>query len=235
MAGLYNCVTAPALIIHSDTSSVVSSSRGKEALLAGCLVLHSGKLYYTGSMRAAVIADCCWYLMKVFITGDVLVWIWIRGMFCWRRVRDQKKKLDQTSASIKAESRSVMCRYVCTTLCSEAFIPYFSHACTQKSKLLDGLKDLCYPTKPSVLIFADKCHNFTSTYHFQKSGIVSYYILNSERAGTLIQQGEHCDISQIPVDSSSYKSALCGECDTNQSESREKLQIITRSPSTISR
>ena len=57
---------------------------------------------------------------------------------------------------------------------------------------------------------------------------MSYYFLNSERAGTLIQQGEHCDISQIPVDSSSYKSALCGECDTNQSESREKLQIISR-------
>ena len=84
-------------------------------------------------MRAAVIAYCCWYLMKVFITGDVLVWIWLRGMFCWRRVRDQKKKLDQTSASIKAESRSVMCRYVCTTLCSEAFIPYFYHMLVRKN------------------------------------------------------------------------------------------------------
>ena len=84
-------------------------------------------------MRAAVIAYCCWYLMKVFIAGDVLVWIWIRGMFCWRRVRDQKKKLDQTSASIKAESRSVMCRYVCTTLCSEAFIPYFYHMLVSKN------------------------------------------------------------------------------------------------------
>ena len=113
VAGLCNCVTTPALIIHSDTSSVVSSSRGKEALLAGCLVLHSGKLYYTVVWEQPlllIVADILWkYLSpEIFwsVSGseecfaDVVSGIKRRN---WTRHQQaSKQSLDQWCAAMSA-------------------------------------------------------------------------------------------------------------------------------------
>ena len=111
---MYNCVLTPALIIHSDTSSVVSSSRGKEALLAGCLVLHSGKLYYTVEweqpLLLIIVAGILWkYLSpEMFWSGsgseecfaDVVSGIKRRN---WTRHQQaSKQSLDQWCAAMSS-------------------------------------------------------------------------------------------------------------------------------------
>ena len=109
------CVTVlhSALIRHSDTSSVVSSSRGKEALLAGCLVLHSGKLYYTVVWEQPlllIVVDILWkYLSpEMFWSGsgseecfaDVVSGIKRRN---WTRHQQaSKQSLDQWCAAMSS-------------------------------------------------------------------------------------------------------------------------------------
>ena len=139
MAGLCSCVTnTPALITHSDTSSVVSSSRGKEALLAGCLVL----LHYTVSGNSITVI---WDLPLLLLISYESIYhprcfgLDLRNVLLTSCQGSKEETGPDMTSSIKAESRSVMCRYVCTSATDDPLVSQSVFTITEKAPTIYGV------------------------------------------------------------------------------------------------
>ena len=120
-AGLCSCVTTPALITHSDTSSAVSSIWGKEALLAGCLVLHCT---VSGNCTKTVIWDLPLLLLISYesIYHPRCFGLDLRNVLLTSCQGSKEETGPDMTSSIKAESRSELCRYVCTSATDDPLV-----------------------------------------------------------------------------------------------------------------